>query len=104
MVSLGEIGRQDGSSFQSSREFQFGEHNVQMSAEKANLLELASIQVRDAFRHQGCDVSENELKSIAAVQVELGAAHVGDTLRHPAPTTRLFHPTRIHFRVSKHRR
>ena len=57
-ASLGEIGRQDVSSLQSSREFEFGEHKVQMSAEEANLVELAPIQVRDASRHHGCDVSE----------------------------------------------
>ena len=53
-------------------EFEFGEHKVKMSAEKANLVELASIQVREAFRHQSCDISENGLTSIAAMQVELG--------------------------------
>ena len=36
-----------------SREFEFGEHKVQISAEKANLEEFASIQIRDTFRHQG---------------------------------------------------
>ena len=44
-----------------------------MSAERANLVELASIQVREAFWHCGCDISENELKSMTAMQVELGA-------------------------------
>ena len=64
----GEIGRQDVSSFQSSREFEFGEHKKNMSAENANLVELASIQVRDALQQQGCDICENELKSTAAMQ------------------------------------
>ena len=35
-ASLCEIGRQDVSSFQSSRGFEFGEHTLQMSAEEAN--------------------------------------------------------------------
>ena len=88
-ASLGEMGGQDVSSFQSSRAFEFGEHKVQISAERANLAELDSIQVRDAFRHQGCDISENELKSTAAMQVELGAAPVWETQRHPAQTNRI---------------
>ena len=32
-----------------------------MSAEKANLADISSIRVRDAFQHRGCDISENEL-------------------------------------------
>ena len=54
---LSEIGRQDVSSCQSSREFESGEHKVQMSAEKANLLELASIQI-----HSGIKVATSERK------------------------------------------
>ena len=88
-ASLCEIGRQDVSSFQSSRGFEFGEHTVQVSAEEANLLELASIQVRDAIRHQGCDISENESESMAAMQIDLGVAPIWETLRHPAPTNRV---------------
>ena len=49
-ASLGAIGRQDGSQFPSSCEFQFGERKVQLSADREDLLEPASIQVRDAFR------------------------------------------------------
>ena len=67
-ASPGEIGHLVVSSFQSSREFEFGEHKKNMSVEKANLVELASIQVRDAFQQQGRDICENELKSIAAMQ------------------------------------
>ena len=50
-ASLGEIGRPDASSVQSGRDFEFGEHKVQMSAEKTNLVDFAPIQLRDAFRY-----------------------------------------------------
>ena len=41
-ASHGEIGRQEISSFQSSREFEFGERKLQMSAERANLFFVRS--------------------------------------------------------------
>ena len=55
-ASPGEIGRQDVSNFQLSRALQFGD-------EKANLVELASIRVRDALWYRDCDIGKNELKS-----------------------------------------
>ena len=80
--SIGEIGRHDVSNFQSICEFQFDEHEVQLSADHADLLEPASVQVCDAFRQRGCDIGENALRSIAAVQVECRAAKMWETLRH----------------------
>ena len=44
--------------------------------ERVNLVDTASVQVRGAFRHEGCDTGENELESFAAIQVELGTAQV----------------------------
>ena len=71
---------------------------MQMRKEKANLLELASIRVREAFGHRSCDINENELKSMAATQVEVGA----EALRHLAPTNGI--PIRLGFicRIAKH--
>ena len=60
-----------------------------MRAERVNLVELASIQMRDAFWHQGCDICENEWKSTAAMQVEFGAAQILKTLRHLGQTNRI---------------
>ena len=75
-----EDAKQDVSNFPSSREFEFGEHKVQMSAEKANLVEPASSQVSDAFCHQGGEISESELRSIASMQVERQFGKLRDML------------------------
>ena len=62
--STGEIGLHDVSNFQSICEFQFYEHKVQLSADNAELLEPAAVQVCDAFRQRGCDIGENALNEI----------------------------------------
>ena len=54
-----------------------------------NLLEIASIQLRGAFWHKGCNTDENDLESIAAMQVELGPAKDWETWRHSASTNRI---------------
>ena len=53
-----------------------GGETIMMDEYKMEMIPVASIQVRAAYRRQGVDVMEEEMKSIAALQVELGAAHV----------------------------
>ena len=73
-----------------------------MGAETANLVEFSSIQVRDACRHQGCDISECELKSTATTQVEQQSANniyclceevvkSGNELANGVPGTKVAH-------------
>ena len=80
-ASPGEIGRQDVSNFQLSRVLQFGD-------EKANLVELASIRVRDALWYRDCDIGKNELQSVA-MHVELGAVQIWETLGRSSPTNKI---------------
>ena len=51
-----------------------GGETIMMDEYKMEMIPVASIQVRAAYRRQGVDVTEEEIKSIAALQVELGAA------------------------------
>ena len=52
--------------------FVLGGERVQMGKFKAQLVELASLQVSHCFRNQGVEASEGEVQQIAAMQVELG--------------------------------
>ena len=49
---------------------------VEMSVDKAMMIEIAEIGVQRCFRRQEVDASDEEVRAIAAMQVELGAAHV----------------------------
>ena len=63
-------------SVMSSLELKVEGAEVAMSQDKAGLIELATISVKDCFRRQEVDCTEAEARCIAAMQVELGAAHV----------------------------
>ena len=53
-----------------------GGETPMMDEYKMEMISVPSIRVRAAYRRHGVDVTEEEIKSIAALQVELGAAHV----------------------------
>jgi len=53
-----------------------GGEKIMVDEYKMEMIPVASLQVRAAYRRQGVDVTEEEVASIAALQVELGAAHV----------------------------
>ncbi len=59
--------------------FEFGideNEEIMMSKDKAELVELASIGVEATFRRQGVPITEDEVKKVAALQVEMAACHV----------------------------
>ena len=53
--------------------FVLGREKVDLGRLKAQLVELASLQVSHCFRSEGVEVSEEEIQQIAAMQVELGS-------------------------------
>ena len=53
--------------------FVLGHEKVCLGKLKAQLVELASLQVSQCFRSEGVDISEEEIQQIAAMQVELGS-------------------------------
>ena len=53
--------------------FVLGGERVQLGKLKAQLVELASLQVSHCFRSQGVEITEGEVQQIATMQVELGS-------------------------------
>ena len=70
--------------------FTFGSEIVTMGVSKAQLVDLASLHVAHCFRQQRVEASEEEIRQIAATQVELGGcdlvrslAQRGSQREHP---------------------
>ena len=77
LAEPGEIQRADAQMSRiGSLEMKVEGEELTMSRSKADLIELASIEVRYCFRTQELEATEEEVKCIAAMQVELDAAHV----------------------------
>jgi len=74
-AAAGEIRREEESCI-GSLDMKIEEESIRMSRSKADLIEMATITVQRCMRNQEVDCDEDEARTIAAMQVELGAAHV----------------------------
>ena len=69
----------------------FGSEIVTMGVSKAQLVDLASLHVAHCFRQQRVEASEEEIRQIAAMQVELGGCDLVE----------IFSPARFTKRASR---
>ena len=72
-------------------------------SENANLMEIASIQMRTVFRRRELDIKGRELKPMAARLSAKNSPNLGDVDMSCVDEQNAFR-TWIHFRVAEHKR